>query len=288
MRGVGQEGRLFAPVRTAEDERVLLEDLLLRLIDNDRVHAHKRALLLQEIGPLLSRCGLPAKAHRAGRRRRSADDEDDDNNIIMIGISPLPSILSLVVVSTVKAGNLRSSIMNNMKTTLERPRDLQTVVTTIECSKIRDEPYKGSLTLNYKYRVETFPNGLLDLPAVEEALVQAVAARLDTCDEIDRPRYAIAELNDSHTLIDLQNLALQKTKTICVMLLTDPPRSYWTLESLPQRNWLTMPSRPPSTMQNTLETLLLLSPQLVFWKKVAIHLSFLRRQQEMMVHQELQ
>jgi hypothetical protein len=95
------------------------------------------------------------------------DDEDDDNNIIMIGISPLPSILSLVVVSTVKAGNLRSSIMNNMKTTLERPRDLQTVVTTIECSKIRDEPYKGSLTLNYKYRVDTFPNGLLDLPAVE-------------------------------------------------------------------------------------------------------------------------
>ena len=111
MRGVGQEGRLFAPVRTAEDERVLLEDLLLRLIDNDRVHAHKRALLLQEssslppslslsffflcfvffsrfffyvflffaVGPLLSRCGLPAKAHRAGRRRRSADDEDDDN-----------------------------------------------------------------------------------------------------------------------------------------------------------------------------------------------------------------
>ena len=73
------------------------------------------------------------------------------------------------------------------------------MVTTIECSKIRDEPYKGRLTLNYKYRVDTFPGVLLDVPAIEEALAQAVAAWLNTCDKQDRPHYAI-ELADSHAL----------------------------------------------------------------------------------------
>ena len=120
----------------------------------------------------------------------------------MIGTSTLFFfILVLVVVSTcnVHAGNLRWSITNIKKTTLERHRDLQNVVTTIECSNIRDEPYKGRLTLNYKYRVDTFPGVLLDAPEITKALAEAVAAWLDTCDEQERPHYAI-ELTDSHAV----------------------------------------------------------------------------------------
>jgi len=94
----------------------------------------------------------------------------------------------------VKAAHLRSPAENT------RARELVATKTTIECSKIRQDPYKGRLTLKYEYRVDTFQGVLLDVPAIEDALVQAVVAYLDTCDEyLDSPMYAV-ELTDSHAV----------------------------------------------------------------------------------------
>ena len=72
-------------------------------------------------------------------------------------------------------------------------------VTTTECANLHDTPYKGKLTLNYKYSVETFQGVLLDVPAIEDALVQAVVSYLDMCDYRDRPMYAV-ELANSHAV----------------------------------------------------------------------------------------
>lgn len=111
--------------------------------------------------------------------------------------SILPLFLALAFVGIAKAASLRFTTARNSNVlSSSLARDLVTK-TTIECSEIRDEPYRGRLTLQYEYRVDTFQSVLLDVSAIEDALVQAVVAYLDTCDDRDRPMYAV-EMADSH------------------------------------------------------------------------------------------
>lgn len=100
-------------------------------------------------------------------------------------------LVGTVGVVPVQAKSLRSPFRAR---TLGQTHQTQTATTT-ECSNIHDTPYKGKLTLNYEYQVDTYPDVLLDLPAVADALVQAVVAYLATCDDRDRPMYAVEDGN---------------------------------------------------------------------------------------------
>lgn len=115
--------------------------------------------------------------------------------MMMIGTLSLFFMILVAIRAVASAGKLRSSTINSRALS---EINVQTV-TTMECSQIHDEPYVGKLTLKYEYRVDTFPGDLLDVPAIEDALVQAVAAWLDTCDDQDRPHYAV-ELTNSHAV----------------------------------------------------------------------------------------
>lgn len=114
--------------------------------------------------------------------------------MMILALSPF-LILWVTMIVAANARHLRSSTTTSASAPPLQP-DFQTV-TTIECGQLHDEPYKGRLTLQYKYRVDTFSGVLLDVPAIEDALVQAVAAWLNTCDHKDRPHFAV-ELTDSH------------------------------------------------------------------------------------------
>lgn len=86
---------------------------------------------------------------------------------------------------------------------------------------LHDTSYKGRLTLTYKYRVDTFQGVLLDVPAIEDALVQAVVAWLDTCDYRDRPMYAV-ELTESHAVsTDSGEFHDNETSLLRLLLQTD-------------------------------------------------------------------
>ena len=116
-----------------------------------------------------------------------------------VSYSFLPLVLAITFVGIAKAVNLRSSMIGvNTKESTMPDRDL-VMKATIECNDIRDEPYRGRLTLQYEYRVDTFNAILLDVAAIEDALVQAVVAYLDACDDRDRPMYAV-EMANSHTV----------------------------------------------------------------------------------------
>lgn len=104
-------------------------------------------------------------------------------------------VFAIMDISVVHADYLRSSAQN---TRILEQTDLLTV-TTIECGMIHESPYRGKLTLNYEYQVDTFQDVLLDIPAIEDALVQAVVAYLNMCDYKDRPMYAV-QLTDSHAV----------------------------------------------------------------------------------------
>jgi hypothetical protein len=113
---------------------------------------------------------------------------------------PLYSFV-LVFMATVGYGqcaHLRAAGAKSME--LSRERVLFKTITTSECGNIHQEPFKGMLTLNYEYIVDTVQGAALDVAAIEMALVQAVVSSLSACDSYDRPMYAVQLTTASHKI----------------------------------------------------------------------------------------
>ena len=64
--------------------------------------------------------------------------------------------------------------------------------TTFACAEIRAEPFHAKLELEYQYLIEFSGNGPHTLWDIQNAIQHAVISALSSCDELDRPNYAVA------------------------------------------------------------------------------------------------
>ena len=64
-------------------------------------------------------------------------------------------------------------------------------LTTTKCNVVRSDDYQAELQLVYSYLVEFRAGGSRSLHGLEQAISQAVAAELNSCDEMDRPMYKV-------------------------------------------------------------------------------------------------
>jgi len=80
-------------------------------------------------------------------------------------------------------------------------------LSTTECNNVRRRSYQARLDISYFYLLEfvvdqneTIEDASLDFAGIDRAVAASLAIALDTCDDDDRPKYAIALSPAAHEL----------------------------------------------------------------------------------------